>query len=322
MVIINGIVARSPCRISILDNASDLPEFWQNYGTCHVIGFTISRYITVCLWNKCPSYSNEIDEIITEGIEHPYIEKIMRLSPLTRWKITIDSDITAKGSGLGASSALSVALLACVYPNMPKSQLWKRAGLFEIKEMGANIGYQDMIHATFGGLSHITIDKNFLMNRINLGIELANELADNILIFKLEGERTSEGHNNLTNLNLKMHEKAPFIQESMSYALPMQEALLKRDFEIVGKMMRELWVLTLLIHGMPREFAKEYMDAGMDLGAYAGKVSGSMSNGAGHLFFLCPPDTHDNIREKMSEMGLPELYFEADLDGVKTWEID
>ena len=322
MVIIKGVVARSPCRIALLNSGSDLPEFFMNYGDCHIISLAITKYVAVSLWNKIPSYSNELSEQINEGIDNPYIAQAMKQSPLLRWKVSIESDITGKGSGLGASSALSVSLISALYPNMSKENIWKRAGILEILELKNPIGYQDQLSATYGGLNHFTIDKNMLVNKINLGIELANELADNILIFKLAGERTSEGHNNLTNLNLEMHKKAPFIQESMSYALPMQEALLKRDFEIVGKMMRELWVLTLLVHGMPREFAKEYMDAGIELGAYAGKISGSMSNGAGHLFFLCPPDTHDNIREKMSEMGLPELYFEADLEGVKTWEIN
>ena len=316
-----GIVARSPCRISLLNSGSDLPEYFMNYDDCHIISLAITKYVAVSLWNKIPSYSSELSEQINEGIDNPYIAQAMKQSPLLRWKVSIESDITGKGSGLGASSALSVSLISALYPNMSKESIWKRAGILEIKELNNPIGWQDSWSATYGSLNHFSIDKNMLFNKMNLGTELACELAGNILIFKLEGERTAEGHSNLTNLNLEMHQKAPFIQESMSYALPMQEALLKRDFELVGKMMRELWVLTLLVHGMPREFAKEYMDAGMYLGAYGGKVSGSMSNGAGHLFFICPPDTHDGIREKMSEMGLPELYFEADLEGVKTWEI-
>jgi D-glycero-alpha-D-manno-heptose-7-phosphate kinase len=317
---IKGVIAKAPVRVALLDCGSDIPEFFMNFGTCHILSLAITKYVTVCLWHKEPSYSSEKDEILCDGIENPYIEKAMKNSPLLRWKITTESDITNKGSGLGGSSAFSVALMSAIYPGASKENIWFRASMLEIKEMKSPIGYQDSWSSVYGGLNHFSIDKNMLFNKVNLGDELARKLAENILIFKLAGERTE--HSTLTELNLKMHERAPYITEAMGYAQPMQDALLRRAFETVGGYMQDLWALTLKIHGMPEDFAKEYMDAGINAGAYAGKVSGSMSNGAGHLFFLCPPDTQYGIRAKMEEFGLPELYFDAELEGVKVWEID
>ena len=156
------IVIKAPLRVSLFGGGTDIPEYYSQHGSV-IISFALSRFIYL-IHNERPtggyrlSYSQveELDNLLKA--EHTLVRIAERLyrfkSPCT---LSIISDVP-KGTGLGSSSALSVALVSLARPGLGKVELLEEA--YSLERQVSPVGIQDFLPAIYGGFNVYDIDMN------------------------------------------------------------------------------------------------------------------------------------------------------------------
>jgi len=188
------IVSRAPLRISFLGGGTDYPDFFQLYGGL-CIGASINKYVFV--------FANELPEIAEQRIRFTYrkVESVANSSelehpvlkaaiPFTRYtdalNIATMSDIPGR-SGLGSSSAFSVATLNALYrlQGVVKNStlIAEEAVMLERKIIGESGGWQDQYISSIGGLrSYSFSDRGVRVSDQLISKEILDELSDSILL--------------------------------------------------------------------------------------------------------------------------------------------
>lgn len=163
------IISSAPLRLSFNGGGSDLPAFTNRF-MGKVVSVSIDRYVYVTV-NK--SYSNnfriaysriETPTNIRE-INHPIVRACLEKYQIRDYlEITSVADIPSSGSGLGSSSAFTVALISALsrYTNTIKSQeqIAYEACEIEIDLCKEPIGMQDQYASAIGGLNLHTFNNN------------------------------------------------------------------------------------------------------------------------------------------------------------------
>lgn len=335
------LVSRTPLRFSLIGGGSDLYEYINNYGPCKIISMTLepSMYVTYSprnLYSGVPqdvygsnirlSYTQtELVESI-ENLQHDLVRETLKVvrevdekMSLASFEMTTVGDIPSRGAGLGSSSALIVGILALFTENRavhPYEEMEYRnaiattAFIIETKRLGKNIGVQDHLSATFGGLRKYHIECDGQEKPLQ-AIGQAHWLADNLCAFRLPGDRANNAteapkHALLDALKEDMASRAVYLSQTVDMVDDCWSAIYAQDLEAVGGFLRKAWELKKKSHAFLDKDVERVYDIGMNAGAYAGKVSGSMSSGAGHLFFLAPPGVQTNIRRALG-MELNEM---------------
>jgi galactokinase/mevalonate kinase-like predicted kinase len=94
-----------------------------------------------------------------------------------------------------------------------------------------------------------------------------------------------------------MDEKAEFLLETLSMVGDMRNAILQTNLPETGKILKECWRLKKASHGIENSNIDDLIEIGMANGAYGAKVTGSVSDGCGHLVFLAPFDSCRKIED-------------------------
>lgn len=156
-------VVRVPLRISFVGGGSDLPG-----GDGAVVGSTIDKHV------YCVAMGRDDDRVYltwrrkeivarAEELEHEIVRAVLRfLEVETNVEILLFSHVPGVGSGLGSSSATTIAVLyACslllgVRPaEVSSSWLAASAARIEVEWLGRRGGPQDQVMCAFGGLTTV-----------------------------------------------------------------------------------------------------------------------------------------------------------------------
>ncbi len=164
-------VTRTPLRVSLFGGGTDYPEYFDRHPGA-VIGFSIDKFIHLGLirlnayqdYNYRLSYSKlELTQTV-EQIEHPVVREVLKHCKIKeRLDISVMSDLPSSGSGLGSSSSFTVGFLNLIYAVMKKPvtriDLAKSATFVERELLRENVGVQDQLHASFGGINRFDFFK-------------------------------------------------------------------------------------------------------------------------------------------------------------------
>ncbi len=333
------LVSRTPLRFSIIGGGSDMFEYINKYGPCKIISMTLeaSMYVTYTarqLYSGVAKnvYESNIRLSYTEtelvdsidDLKHDLVRETLKALremdvDVSAFEMTTVGDIPSRGAGLGSSSALIVGILNVLLEDRPAGHNeWMKAAnaistaayIIETHELGKNIGIQDHLSAAFGSLRKYHIESD--------GQQPPEEapgrghwLAENLCAFRLPGDRANNAteapnHALLDDMKAKMEWRAVYLTQTVNMVDDCWSAIYAQDLEAVGGFMQKAWELKKKSHAFLDKDVERVYDSGMNAGAYAGKVSGSMSSGAGHLFFLAPPEVQTNIRRAIG-MELNEM---------------
>ena len=152
------IITRSPLRISLLGGGTDIPDFY-NRETATIFGGAINQHVYVAS-NNLSKFSTEKFRFtyrITESVldsnefQHPVVRSALsKFSDLNSINLTTFSDIPG-GTGLGSSSAFTVALLGNLHAlsnkNLSSKELALEAVNIERIELNEAGGIQDQLHS-------------------------------------------------------------------------------------------------------------------------------------------------------------------------------
>jgi D-glycero-alpha-D-manno-heptose-7-phosphate kinase len=286
------IIAKVPMRVSFVGGGSDLPRYLEKKGFGTVITSTLNKYVYVVVKERVLENSrfvySEVEEVDNiERIRHEYIRNALKLqTPRGNIELYSIADLPARGTGLGASSAFSLGLVAAlsrfnkkVFENTELASLSSR---IEIDMCNKSSGYQDQYASALGGLSKITFDSNGYQKHEELMIQSSDlrmlDVDRHFALVPVLGQRDSEAilreHN--------FEEKGSLvIQDRITQLVPsFENAMKKLDYKVMGEILHENWTLKMSLNDKisnPR--VDEIYSRGMTQGAYGGKLLGAGQSG-------------------------------------------
>lgn len=325
------IITRAPLRISFAGGGTDLPAFYEHNDFGCVVSTSITKYVYVTLNSKfdgAVSVRYSRHELVNrvKDLEHNLIRGILESYGVTNGiEIVIASDVPSRGSGLGASSALTVALclaLEAWLGNVDKGsfhriELAGKAADIEINKVGSIIGKQDHFASAIGGLNLLTFQKTGVSVKSFARTEFVSELEGQSMLFYLNAGHKYDGH---VVLKILKDQAAEMQLNSQSYRLQRDNAIRLWEhmgYEVIERFMdhvNENWRIKRTLHP---EITNESIDLviakALSKGATAAKLCGV--GGGGFLYLMVPPYMQDDVRSELT--GFPELRFTFDTKGAE-----
>lgn len=157
------ILVKAPLRLSFFGGGSDIPSYFRSYGNGATLSATFNKHVYVAIMSTPQdhvkvAYSTTQYATCANDVEHDIVREALRCYGITsRIEISSFADIPTVGTGLGASSAFNVALVAGLdrYAHQERRDpgyVVDTAANIELNKLGAPIGYQDHIAAAYGGM--------------------------------------------------------------------------------------------------------------------------------------------------------------------------
>lgn len=322
-----AVYVKTPLRVSLFGGGTDYSEYFEEHGGA-VLGGTIDKYIYLVHLPMSPvahtryrlTYS-KVEEIdYPHQIEHPVIREVLLDEEYdTPFNLAVISDIPG-GSGLGSSSAFSVAFINLVNylkgKSLTKFDLANAAVRVEKELLSERGGVQDQFHAAFGGLSVYEFTKsNTSISPLGIHTDCREALnkslvlvhtaryrsASKILEEQIERTRTGRVDNDLGAIKALCFEARDVLcNKKAPEALPE-----------VGRMLSETWKIKQSLSSAISNSDLDHMyQLGMQCGAYGGKLAGA--GGGGFFIFLAPEDSIAKMREVFGEERVVKAEFQDD----------
>lgn len=308
------IVVKAPLRISLWGGGADIPSYYTEYG-CTIISFAINLYMHVT-WNQRPSGGcrlsyNKVEELGSlRDAEHTIVRACANQygfsEPCT---LTITSDIM-KGTGLGSSSALSVALCKLVgVPVHPHPFFSLPEAAFILERQASPVGIQDHLPAFYGGFRVYDIEAGSISYEA-VPNEIKNLVSDyGLLLFTGKSRKASMILGNWKKDIGALH-------EIQVLANDVKKNLGTMSIQGLAYYLQHTWKIKSSIKGViDNGLSLQYNEA-IRNGALAGKLLGA--GGGGCWFFLAHPSIHRRIAKALGLISIP---FEIPSTGVEMREI-
>lgn len=324
------IISKTPLRMSFAGGGSDFKGYYQkNYGS--VVSTAIDKYIYVTVNKKFDdlirvSYSKTEETNDVEKIEHNLVREAMKLTGVAKGiDINYMSDMlpAREGTGLGASSSLTVGVLNALYAykrqKASADRLAKEACQIEIETLGDPIGKQDQYAAAYGGFNYTRFnsDDSVLVEPIQCKEETKEQLNKNLLLFytgmnSISSEVLPEQKKKI-DINVDSLDKMVKLSEEL------KEALNSNNLQKFGDILHQGWLYKRkLASKITNPAIDDYYEKAREAGAIGGKILGS--GGGGFLLLYCEPENQKKVRQALS--NLKETSFKFETEGSKIVYID
>ena len=324
--------ASAPLRLDLAGGWTDVPPFSAREGGVVVsaaIGLRAHAQV-VPGGDEIALVSEDLGERVTISVtgeggagELPLLRAAVRLLPVGGCRLTTRSD-APKGSGLGSSGALDVALVAALSqargerrdPEALAALGWR----VEAVEAGHAGGKQDQYTAALGGFQCLTFDDPAVGCR-SLELDSAFEaaLAGAMVLCYTGTSRFSGG----TIMRVMAAYEAGdavvlgALHGLRETALEMAGALTRGDIVAVGTLLSRNWRYQCSLDGgMCTTGMAGIEAAALAAGAIGGKAAGS---GAGGCMFFVAPGRRDAVARAVVDAGARLLPVEWSTEGVRAW---
>jgi D-glycero-alpha-D-manno-heptose-7-phosphate kinase len=235
-------------------------------------------------------------------------------------EITSIADVPG-GTGLGSSSAFSVALLNALYAHrrifVPKEKLAQEACALEIQRLGEPIGKQDQYASAYGGINLIEFERHggVTVQPLLLPANTVSELETNLMLFFIGGERKAR-----TVLSHQVaaieNDAAVFgrLQQMVDLAYELRDILVAGDLDAFGLGLHRGWEMK---RGISAHISTSMIDdlyaTALGAGALGGKLVGA--GGSGFLLLYCPRIAQPRVRNALR--ALQSFDFRFDWGGAR-----
>jgi D-glycero-alpha-D-manno-heptose-7-phosphate kinase len=304
---------KTPLRVSLFGGGTDYPAYFQRSPGA-VIGFAIDKYIYISAlklggyvdYKYRLSYSRLEQADTIEAIEHPVVRTLLQHY---RWNEPTDFSIMADmpaSAGLGSSSAFTVGFINLMSNLLAiprnRMELAREAIFTEQELLKENVGVQDQLHATFGGINRFDFSgDNYRITPINISGAALKTLTDcMVLVFtgikrratqivaqQVENTTAKKIDGQLADL-LKLVDQAQAVLES-------RDNVEKLPYHI-AEMLHESWVIKKkLAANVTLNEIDELYEFCLASGALGGKLCGA--GGGGFLLMVVPPEKRARFEE-------------------------
>jgi D-glycero-alpha-D-manno-heptose-7-phosphate kinase len=316
-------------RISLAGGGTELSPYVDNHGGC-VLSVAIGVYAHAHLATDNLSSTNirlksqeTAEELIFEELpsvnlqECPknlklplatlkYFNEILGLDVGRGFSLTVGSEAPI-GSGLGASSVLTVAIVNALQNwlglNWSKAKIVEVSYYVERRLLNLNGGLQDHYPAIYGGINLIEFDQ-FKKGSVNQVKLLKNEIgfleSSLLLIYsgisrdsgRIIEDQTNSNQDSATDTEEIFHQLKSLVEK-------MRKALLNQNMEEMGRILSASWDLKKASSALvSNERLDNLYDVVMSAGAYGGKISGA--GGGGFMIFVVPAERKVEISSKIN----------------------
>lgn len=228
-----------------------------------------------------------------------------------------------KGSGLGASSSLLMALSAGLLK-------WQKKEIDKISiiDIGANLeaqviniptGKQDYYAALFGGINAIYFNVDGIkLEPLVINNEQQGLWKEHLILSYTEISHFSGTHNwdmfkKYIDGDKKTKKSMKIIKET---AFNMKDAVKNSDFKKIAKILSIEWENRKnLADGVTNEKIDNIINNASKAGAYASKICGA--GGGGCMITIAPPSVRNKVEDSIIKSGGRILPFEIDYQGLK-----
>ncbi|MCI4331706.1 MAG: GHMP kinase [Thermoplasmata archaeon] len=305
------IITRTPLRISFAGGGTDLPAYYRKYGGGAVTSAAIDKFIHVLVNDKfdrsirvAGSRTENVE--LLEELQHGLVREAMRLTGVTeRIEVHTIADIPSEGTGLGSSSTLTVGLLNALYAHRgtlkDPAQLAEEACKIEIDVLSGTLGKQDQYIAAFGGVQYFEFreDDTVRSTPIPLSVGDLDALSSHISLFYTGITRKADGILKAQDARTGTNRAA--LDRMRELASETREALLRRDWALLGRLLDDGWQLKRTLSGsISNPQIDHAYDQARAAGAFGGKITGA--GGGGFLLVLHPPERSAQIASALSPM--------------------
>lgn len=324
------IISRTPVRLSFFGGGTDYREYFERKGGA-VLGTTIDKYtyVSVNRLSKFFEYKIRVGysraELVNnvEEILHPSVRETLKFKNIGgNLDIHIFADLPAK-TGLGSSSSFTVGFLNALYAlegkMASKQQLAEEAIFIEQKLIGENVGCQDQVHASYGGLNVIEFSSTGIsVKPVVISKEKYDYLNDSLMVFYTGLTRYASEIVKEQIKNTKTCSKDAYL-ERMHQMVFDAEKIISGDkpeemVRNLGGLLHESWQLKKCLSSqITSDLIDDIYNKAMQAGACGGKLAGA--GGGGFLFFLTPKAKQEAVRKALE--GLLEVAFRFENDGSK-----
>ena len=318
-------------RISFAGGGSDFKLFYQNsYGS--VVSAAINKYVYVVV-NKRSDGLFRIGYSKTEfinnfnDIEHDIIRESLKLLKIKEGlDITYIGDISIghAGTGLGASSALTVGVLNALYAHKKQKvsleKLAQNACKIEIDILKRPIGKQDQYATAYGGLNFIKFNSDESVNVSPLKIkrEIKEKLNNDLLMFNTGLDPQSSTILNEQKNGIKNNHE--ILSGVVKLSQVLGKNLNKQNINNFGQILHQNWLFKKQFAAqISNSIIDNYYNLALKAGASGGKILGS--GGGGYLLFHCNSEKSKKQVRKALDC-LKELNFKFTSVGSKIVYMD
>jgi D-glycero-alpha-D-manno-heptose-7-phosphate kinase len=247
-------------------------------------------------------------------------------APKTGLKLITQNSVP-RGSGLGASSSLLMALSAALV----KLKGRKKLNLKQIIDWGANLeaqslrtltGKQDYYAAIYGGIQALWFTvKGVRSEPLKLSADFLRYFQK-ALILSFTGISHFSGLTNWNMVKAYLEGEKPslrHISRIKEIALDMRQALLSENLEKVAQTLNIEWEHRKnLAAGVSTPEIEKLMQAGREAGALGHKICGA--GGGGCMITLVPPKKRKQVEGALLQAGGKILNFSLDFKGLEVKE--
>lgn len=317
------IISRTPFRISFFGGGTDYPRWYRDDGGI-VLNTTIDKYCYINCRFLPPFFEHKyliryrLIELVKDisQIKHPSVRECLRFMRLCEGiEMVHTSDLPAR-SGVGSSSAFTVGFLNTLYAltgrMVGKRQLASNAIYVEQQMIGEDVGSQDQVAASFGGLNRIEFNgkENFIVQPVTVDRKKINELQNHLMLFftgfsRTASEIAAEQIHNIPSKTSELHTMKQMTEEAIN--------ILNGDIngiENFGRLLNESWKLkrslsTRVSNGQ----IDDMYEQAIKVGAIGGKLCGA--GGGGFLLLFVPPRKQRLVRKALKELLYVPFRFET-----------
>ncbi|MFN9212930.1 MAG: GHMP kinase [Betaproteobacteria bacterium] len=315
------IISRTPLRMSFVGGGSDLPDFYRRHGGA-VVSTAIDKYVYVTVNKKFDNairiaYSKTEEGDGVHRVEHRLVRAALNhLGLLGGIEVTTMADIPSRGTGLGSSSAFTVALLHALQAYLGRHATSESLAAdtchIEINICGEPIGKQDQYAVAYGGFNLIEFfpDDAVKVSPVICPAATLDKVQQRLLVLYTGITRSASGVLQAQSAALRSDEnKHATLRKMVSLAYGLRDELQRGNAAAMGEILHENWELKkTLAGGISSAEIDGWYARARAAGAVGGKLLGA--GGGGFLLFDAPPERHEAIAHALPELRSVRVRFE------------
>ncbi|OHB69689.1 MAG: GHMP kinase [Planctomycetes bacterium RBG_16_43_13] len=332
--------SRAPLRISFAGGGTDVSPYCDEKGGA-VLNATFNKYVHTTLvpnkTGKMGLHSEDYQTSVSYDINQEFlfdgnldlIKACINKLYIQRdhgFDIYIHTD-APPGSGVGASSALVVAVLGAFreWLRLPYSDYELAELAFEIErvDLGIQGGQQDQYAASLGGINFLEFsDGRTIVNSLRILPSVVSELEERLALCYIGGSRMSAGiiNDQMQRYRDGEQQSLEAFDETKALAIEAKKHLLSGEIDDFAKVIDRAWnAKKNLSTKISNPFIDVVYSSAISSGAIGGKITGA--GGGGYMFFICQYDKKKDVIEAIRKYGCQLVDFSFEANGVRAWRV-
>jgi D-glycero-alpha-D-manno-heptose-7-phosphate kinase len=334
--------SRAPLRLGLAGGGTDLSPYCDQYGGA-ILNATIGRYAYAHLSfrddHKLCFSAHDVnqEDVVPLASEVPLDCGL----PLHRavhnrmvrdflrgrlYATSVTSMVDAPmGSGLGASSALVVALIeayrAAFGLPLGRHDVAQLAVEIERSDLGLAGGRQDQYAAAFGGLNFMEFlpENRVIVNPLRVSPAYLHEFEASLVVcFTGQARASAIIQEQVQAVTQSNKEALEGMNQLKSDAIEMKQALLRGNIQQVSEILNRSWQAKQRTSGLvSNSVVEQVFELAHKNGAVAGKVSGA--GGGGFLMLMTDPEQRYRLITALNENGSYASSIQFTEGGAEAW---